>query len=52
MDGLSDQERISVQQLRDLSAGGDDEVFIEVLKSVGWDVQVCYYASCYSSYEN
>ncbi|TFK68044.1 hypothetical protein BDN72DRAFT_62871 [Pluteus cervinus] len=39
MDTLTDYQRGCVTQLRDLTAGGDDDVSIDVLRSVNWDVQ-------------
>ncbi|KAF9465844.1 hypothetical protein BDZ94DRAFT_1213664 [Collybia nuda] len=38
MSELNAQQRQALTQLRDLTNGGDDEVAINVLESVGWDV--------------
>jgi FAS-associated factor 2 len=38
---LDANQRHALAQLQDLTNGGDDEVAISVLDSVGWDVQVC-----------
>ncbi len=40
MDGLNDDERYALSQLRELTNGGDDEAAINILESVGWNVQV------------
>ena len=41
---LTPTQRNAVAQLQALTNGGDEEVAIGVLSSVGWDVQVCYYS--------
>ena len=40
MAGLNEDQRHALSQLRELTNGGDDEAAINVLESVGWDVQV------------
>jgi hypothetical protein len=40
MDSLNDDQRYAVSQLRELTNGGDDDAAINILNSVGWDVQV------------
>ena len=40
IDTLSPSQRRSLDQLQVLTDGGDTEVAISVLDSVGWDVQV------------
>ena len=40
MDALNDDQRYALSQLRELTNGGDDEASINILESVGWDVQV------------
>lgn len=40
MSNLDAHQREALAQLRDLTNGGDDDVAISVLDSVGWDVQV------------
>ena len=42
VDTLSPSQRRSLDQLQVLTDGGDPEVAISVLDSVGWDVQVSY----------
>ncbi|KAG9220068.1 hypothetical protein CCMSSC00406_0007928 [Pleurotus cornucopiae] len=39
IDGLSGDQQRALQQIRDLTNGGDDDVALSVLQSVGWDVQ-------------
>jgi len=40
MNNLSDSQRRAVDQLRELTNGGSDEVSIDVLESFDWDVEV------------
>jgi FAS-associated factor 2 len=40
MSYLDARQRHALAQLQDLTNGGDDDVAISVLDSVGWDVQV------------
>ena len=40
MDGLNDDQRYALSQLRELTNGGDDDAAINILESVGWNVQV------------
>lgn len=40
MDGLNDDQRYALSQLRELTNGGDDEAAVHILESVSWDVQV------------
>jgi hypothetical protein len=40
MDNLTDDQRQALNQLRTLTDGADDEVSVNVLSSVDWDVQV------------
>jgi len=40
MDSLNDDQRYALSQLRELTNGGDDEAAINILESVGWNVQV------------
>jgi hypothetical protein len=40
MDTLEPNQLEALNQLRDLTNGGDDDVAIGVLSSVDWDVQV------------
>lgn len=40
MDSLTPSQLEALNQLRDLTNGGDDDVSIGVLSSVDWDVQV------------
>lgn len=42
MSQLDAHQRQALAQLQDLTNGGDDEVAISVLDSVGWDVQVTF----------
>ncbi|KAF7419330.1 hypothetical protein PC9H_001917 [Pleurotus ostreatus] len=39
IDSLSDEQQRALQQIRDLTNGGDDDVALSVLHSVAWDVQ-------------
>ncbi|KAL0958889.1 hypothetical protein HGRIS_014208 [Hohenbuehelia grisea] len=39
MEALTDTQREALAQIRDLTNGADDQVSIDVLSSVGWDVQ-------------
>ncbi len=39
MDGLTSSQLQALNQLRDLTNGGDDDVAIGVLSSVEWDVR-------------
>ncbi|KAF8625700.1 hypothetical protein AX15_005268 [Amanita polypyramis BW_CC] len=39
MDALNDDQRYALSQLCELTNGGDDEASINILESVGWDVQ-------------
>ncbi|PFH48584.1 hypothetical protein AMATHDRAFT_5669 [Amanita thiersii Skay4041] len=39
MDALNDDQRYALSQLRELTNGGDDDAAINILESVGWDVQ-------------
>ncbi|KIL64931.1 hypothetical protein M378DRAFT_186568 [Amanita muscaria Koide BX008] len=39
MDALNDNQRHALSQLHELTNGGDDETAINILESVGWDVQ-------------
>lgn len=40
---LDARQRHALAQLQDLTNGGDNDVAISVLDSVGWDVQVCHF---------
>jgi hypothetical protein len=49
MSHLDARQSQALAQLRDLTNGGDDDVAISVLDSVGWDVQVGFCSSDLSS---
>jgi UBA-like domain len=40
MDGLTPDQVAAVAQLRELTNGSDEEVAVNVLRSVDWDVEV------------
>lgn len=41
MSNLTDSQQRALNQLRELTNGGSDDVSIGVLESTDWDVEVC-----------
>lgn len=51
MSNLNDTQRRALDQLRELTNGGSDEISISVLQSVDWNVEVSNYPAS-SSFAN
>ncbi len=49
---LSDSQRQALDQLRELTNGGNDESSISILESVDWNVQVNFLPFCHISTYN
>lgn len=41
MDRLNNDQRRAVQQLQEISNTTDDDVAVDVLSTVDWDIQAC-----------
>lgn len=40
LESLTDSQRLALTQLQSLTNGGDIDIEVAILESVGWDVQV------------